>query len=68
VYPPGLRASTEARAFLTAARTCSPFALSEVPASRRALRELETAHRGLIALHLEKELKSVRVLREMHRI
>jgi DNA repair protein RecO (recombination protein O) len=68
VYPPELQASTEARAFLTAARTCSPFALSEVPASRRALRELETTHRGLIALHLEKELKSVRVLREMHRI
>ena len=29
------------------------------------LRELEAAHRALIAMHLEKDLKSVRVLREM---
>jgi hypothetical protein len=28
-------------------------------------RELETAHRRLLNLHLEKELKSARVLREM---
>ena len=33
--------------------------------SPRASRELETAHRRLINLHLEKELKSARVLREM---
>jgi hypothetical protein len=31
------------------------------------LRELEAAHRELIALHLEKDLKSVRVLRDMRR-
>ena len=31
------------------------------------LRELEAAHRELIAMHLEKNLKSVRVLREMRR-
>jgi hypothetical protein len=30
-----------------------------------ASRQLETAHRRLISLHLEKELKSARVLREM---
>jgi hypothetical protein len=35
--------------------------------SVRAARELETAHRRLLALHLEKELKSARVLREMRR-
>jgi hypothetical protein len=29
------------------------------------LKELEGAHRSLIALHLEKELKSVRVLKGM---
>jgi hypothetical protein len=33
----------------------------------RAARELETAHRRLLNTHLEKELKSVRVLREMGR-
>ena len=33
--------------------------------SAAASRELETAHRRLINLHLEKELKSARVLREM---
>jgi hypothetical protein len=31
----------------------------------RAARELETLHRRLLHLHLEKELKSARVLREM---
>ena len=31
----------------------------------RAARELETVHRRLLSLHLEKELKSARVLREM---
>jgi len=32
-----------------------------------ALRELEATHRALIAMHLEKDLKSARVLREMRR-
>jgi len=31
----------------------------------RAARELETAHRRLISVHLDKDLKSARVLREM---
>jgi hypothetical protein len=35
--------------------------------SRGALRELEGAHRALMTMHLEKDLKSVRVLREMRR-
>ena len=38
---------------------------AQVTVSRRALREIEAAHRTLIAMHLEKDLKSVRVLREM---
>jgi len=61
------RLSGEARAFLTAARGLSPFGLAELAVSRRALRELEAAHRALITAHLERELKSVRVLREMRR-
>ena len=51
----------------TTARACSPFALGDVAVSPRTLRELEAAHRALIAMHLEKDLKSVRVLREMRR-
>ena len=62
---PGL--SDRARAFLATARASSPFALSGVAVSRETLRELEAAHRALIAMHLEKDLKSVRVLREMRR-
>jgi recombinational DNA repair protein (RecF pathway) len=57
--------SREAQAFLSTARGSSPFALSHVEVSRGALRELEAAHRTLISMHLEKDLKSVRVLSAM---
>jgi DNA repair protein RecO (recombination protein O) len=67
VYEPPPHASQDARAFLAAARACSPFALGAVPVSEETLRELETAHRDLIEMHLEKDLKSVRVLKEMRR-
>jgi DNA repair protein RecO len=67
VYEADAAASPGAREFLEAARTRSPLALSDVPVSAAVLRELETVHRTTIALHLEKDLKSVRVLREMRR-
>ena len=67
VYEDGRDLSGPARAFLETARASSPFALSDVKVSLHTLRELETAHRELIALHLEKDLKSVRVLRDMRR-
>jgi len=67
VYQIDPRLSAEAREFLAEARRVTPFALGEVAVSARALRELEAAHRSQIALQLEKELKSVRVLREMRR-
>ena len=67
VYEPDPRASAGARAFRDAARTCSPLGLSEVPVSAVVLRELEASHRSKIAMHLEKDLKSARVLREMRR-
>ena len=41
--------------------------MAGVRVSLRTLRELETAHRELITMHLEKDLKSVRVLKEMRR-
>jgi DNA repair protein RecO (recombination protein O) len=67
VYEPDLRLSDESQAFLAAARTCSPFKLAELPISSRALREMEASHRTQIAMHLEKDLKSPRVIREMRR-
>jgi len=38
-----------------------------LPAPRKVLRELEQVHRGLITMHLEKTLKSDRVLRDLRR-
>jgi DNA repair protein RecO (recombination protein O) len=67
VYQPDPSLSDRARAFLAAARASSPFALGGVAVACETLRELEAAHRSLIAMHLEKDLKSVRVLREMQR-
>jgi len=67
VYEPDAALTEEAHAFLTAARVCSPFGLAEVAVSRATLRELETRHRTLITMHLEKDLKSARVLMEMRR-
>jgi len=65
VYEPDPRLSEHARGFLERARSASPFALGDLPVPARALRELEAAHHALITMHLEKDLKSVRVLREM---
>jgi len=59
--------SDEAMAFLAASRTVAPQQVGEVPAPRAALRELEQVHRALIAMHLEKNLKSDRVLRDLRK-
>jgi recombinational DNA repair protein (RecF pathway) len=67
VYEPDARLSADARGFLERARASSPFALAGIETPKRALRELENAHHALIAMHLERDLKSVRVLREMRR-
>ena len=67
VYPPDVPVSDAARAFLAFARTSSPYAIGEARATRETLRELETMHGSLIATHLEKDLKSARVLRELRR-
>ncbi|MGE5245491.1 MAG: DNA repair protein RecO [Betaproteobacteria bacterium] len=66
VYETDVELSDGARTFLDAARRSTPFAIGGVPVAPADLRELEAAHRRLIARHLEKDLKSVRVLREMH--
>ena len=38
-----------------------------IPRARGVLKELEYVHRGLITMHLEKTLKSDRVLRDLRR-
>jgi len=68
VYPEAKGTLSEpAMAFLAASRSVSPDRVSELPAERRTLKELEQVHRGLIAMHLEKHLKSDRVLRDLRR-
>jgi DNA repair protein RecO (recombination protein O) len=57
--------SGESVAFLRASATTPPARIGASSVSVRALRELEAVHRSLIATHLEKEIKSIRVLREL---
>jgi DNA repair protein RecO (recombination protein O) len=59
--------SQRAVSFLTESRTISPDRIGDVPADRQTLKELEQLHRGLIAMHLDKTLKSDRVLRDLRR-
>ena len=68
VYPESQGTLSEAAmAFLTASRSLGPDRVGELPANRRMLKELEQLHRGLIVMHLEKTLKSERVLRDLRR-
>jgi DNA repair protein RecO len=68
VYPESqVGVSDGAAAFLTAARVVSPRQVGAVPTSPGALRELERVHQRLIAMHLEKTLRSERVLRDLRR-
>jgi DNA repair protein RecO (recombination protein O) len=59
--------SDAAVAFLSASRSIAPHQVGEIAADSRVLRELETVHRALIGMHLEKTLKSDRVLRDLRR-
>jgi DNA repair protein RecO (recombination protein O) len=59
--------SPGAVAFLAGSRRVAPHRVGEVPTDRGTLTELETVHRALIAMHLEKTLKSDRVLRDLRR-
>jgi hypothetical protein len=59
--------SDAAMAFLAGSRTVPPHQVGSVPAGVQVLRELENVHRTLIAMHLEKTLKSDRVLRDLRR-
>jgi DNA repair protein RecO (recombination protein O) len=61
----GTGLSLAAMRFLRTSATSSPDSLIAAPLDPDAARELETAHRRLLHLHLEKELKSARVLRQI---
>jgi DNA repair protein RecO (recombination protein O) len=61
----GPRLSPDAVAFLRSAGGRTPDDVSAAGAPTRALRELERAHHQLIAVHLEKELRSARVVKEL---
>ena len=59
--------SAGAMAFLQAARAVAPAALGDVGLPPPANRELSQVHQRLIGTHLEKELKSLRVVRSLTR-
>ena len=59
--------SAAAIAFLQAARAVAPGDLADVELPGPAGRELARAHQRLITIHLEKELKSLRVLQALTR-
>lgn len=61
----GTAVSAEALTFLRGAGRLGPSGLADLALSPRAARELEAAHRLIISTHLEKELRSVRVLKEL---
>jgi DNA repair protein RecO (recombination protein O) len=63
--PGGTQVSLDALRFLRSAAAARPDALPSIALAAGPARELEDAHRRLIHLHLEKELKSARVLRQL---
>jgi DNA repair protein RecO (recombination protein O) len=68
VYPEARGSlSAGALAFLAASRVAAPQQVGALPAAGGVLRELEGVHRTLIAMHLEKSLKSDRVIRDLRR-
>jgi len=60
--------SSGAATFLDGVRRVSPREVETLGASRSVLREIELIHRKLIAMHLEREPRSVRVLNELRRL
>lgn len=68
VYPNDITLSRGATEFVDATRQLTPAAVGSVTTSARVLRELEVKHQALIASHLEKELKSIRVMNELRQL
>ena len=68
VYPESRGTLSEgALTFLAVSRGIAPHRAADLPAGRNVLKELEGVHRTLISMHLEKSLKSDRVLRDLRR-
>ena len=67
VYPADLTLSSGAATFLDGVRKLPPRDVESLGATTRVLREIELVHRKLIAMHLEREPRSVRVLNELRR-
>ena len=63
----GSALGSEALQFLKSCGAIAPDRLGYLPLGPRAAREIETVHRRLLNLHLDKELRSTRVLREMRK-
>jgi DNA repair protein RecO (recombination protein O) len=68
VYP-ALREglSATAAAFVSELRQAAPRSVGGIVVEREVLKEVETMHRTLITRHLEKTLKSDRVIRDLRR-
>lgn len=60
----GLVLSPAAITFLQKSAKASPDNLGDVELTDRVSRELEVAHKAMIATHLDRELKSTKVIRE----
>ena len=67
VYGTGARLSSGAQSFLRSAQELSPIRIGRVAVSDRRSNALASVHPELIAMHLEKALKSARLLKEMQR-
>ena len=61
----GLPISAEALGFLRTARHLAPGAVGQRHVTPESLAELERAHHMLMTLHLEREVRSARVVREL---
>ncbi len=68
VYPSDSSLSRGALAFLDGTRQVAPARIGTLATSAQVLRELELKHQALISSHLEKELKSIRVMNELRRL
>ena len=67
VYPDDLALSGEAALLLDGMRRVAPRDVAQLGASQQCMREIELVHRKLIAMHLDREPRSVRVLNDLRR-
>ena len=71
VYPAAAvlqrQVSADALGFLGLARAKGPQELLGLAVERSVLRELEGLHRSVIAMHLEREPRSIKVIKDMNR-